>query len=643
VAPSLGRGARSVMRPPEFVRPKLAPDPLGRTRPSRLLASSPPLEASGSTGARRASVQRSRALGVSLGPQPRSRATSPPGQTRVHMQHDDGTILLRRRAMACALGLMLAGLAVGLLVSPLHSTMYDTDVMMQVTQNLLTKASFQVPSDGFNGPYSTYGLGMSLVFMVPYLLASLLHQDVVDWMLLSGPVLFALTMAAVFWLTTGCGATRRQAVVTTLLVGFGTLLLPYVPTGLSELGVGLGIAVGLASLTAVPRNPKRAGALVGAAAGLTALMRVDSLLLVVPILAVGAWLLDGRRRQALLAFGAGAAPWLLAVAAYNMLRFGAPWRLGYEGTAVFNHSPLVGSYGLLLSPGRGLVWYVPLVLVAMLGFPRALRRFPTLTAVALALILIRFPVYGAFWAWTGGPGVWGPRYLAPAMPALALGILEVIRGFRVLPSAMRVAVIAVATVSVLVQVPGTLINPSDNRLNIASALTMDTPNRWDILRPDIVARGDQYVLNWGYFPIPEVTNELLHRQYIVTRFFPNDWLEPGPWWGRGQTADKRAKGDPAAIMLLTSLLFLGLGCAWTMSREDRQRLAFRPQSAFEVNGGTPGWKPARNGRAGQGLGVFDTGPRAQRRDPAGSERSRHIPEAQEQVLIVQTGETLRPL
>jgi hypothetical protein len=192
-------------------------------------------------------------------------------------------------------------------------------------------------------------------------------------------------------------------------------------------------------------------------------------------------------------------------------------------------------------------------------------------------------------------------------------------------------------------VPGTLINPSDNRLNIASALTMDTPNRWDILRPDIVARGDQYVLNWGYFPIPEVTNELLHRQYIVTRFFPNDWLEPGPWWGRGQTADKRAKGDPAAIMLLTSLLFLGLGCAWTMSREDRQRLAFRPQSAFEVNGGTPGWKPARNGRAGQGLGVFDTGPRAQRRDPAGSERSRHIPEAQEQVLIVQTGETLRPL
>jgi hypothetical protein len=481
-----------------------------------------------------------------------------------------GAILLHRRVMACALGVALAGLAVGVLVSPLHSTMYDTDVMMQVTQNLLTKASFQVPSDGFNGPYSTYGLGMSLVFIVPYLLASLVHGDVVSWMLLSGPVLFALTLVAVFWLTIGCGATRRQGVVTSLLVGFGTLLLPYVPTGLSELGVGLGIAVGLASLTAVPRDPKRAGAVAGAAAGLTALMRADSLLLVVPILAVGAWLLGGRRRPALLAFVAGATPLLLTVAAYNMLRFGAPWRLGYEGMTVFNHPLLAGLYGLLLSPGAGLVWYVPLVLVAMLGFPRALRRYPTLTVVALALILIRIPVYGSFWAWQGGPGVWGPRYLAPAMPALALGILEVIRGFRELPSAIRVAVIAVATVSVLVQLPGTLVAPTATRLSTASvSIVKDLPWFSDWTRPDIVARGDQYAFDWGYFPIPEETNALLHRQYVVSRFFPDAWLAPGPF-GRAPAGETRT-ADPVGIMLLTSLFFIGLGCAWIMSREPRER------------------------------------------------------------------------
>jgi hypothetical protein len=398
-------------------------------------------------------------------------------------------------------------------------------------------------------------------------------------MLLSTSVLFALTLAAVFWLTIGCGATRRQGVVTTLLVGFGTLLLPYVPTGLSELGVGLGIAVGLASLTAVPRNPKPAGALAGAAAGLAALMRADSLLLVVPILAVGAWLLDGRRRQALLAFGVGATPWLLTVAAYNMLRYGAPWRLGYEGMTVFNHPLLAGFYGLLLSPGAGLVWYVPLVLVAMLGFPRALRRIPTLTVVALALFLIRIPVYGSFWAWTGGPGVWGPRYLAPAMPALALGILEVIRGFRILPSVMRVVVIAVATLSVLVQLPGTLVASTATRLSTASvSVVIHLPWFTDWTRPDVVARGDQYAFDWGYFPIPEETNALLHRQYIVSRFFPNAWLEPGPF-GRAPAGETKA-ADLVGITLLTSLFSTGLGCAWIMSREDRQRRPSGPADAL---------------------------------------------------------------
>ena len=583
VAPSPGGSdPRSVRHSPEFVRPRLAPDPAGRKGPSPHLASSLPWEAPRRARVPPASSRGSRAPGMSLGPQPRSRAARPSGHTWAHLRKDHrtivfhwlaaagGTTALYWRAVACALGLMLVGLSVGTLVTPRISTMYDTDIMMLVTQNLLTKGSFQVPPDGFNGPYSTYGFGMSLVYVVPYLLASHLHRDVVSWMLLSGPVLFALTLSALLWLTVGCGATRRQGVVTTLLVGFGTLLVAYVPTGLSELGVALGIAVGLASLTAVPRDPKRAGAVAGAAAGLTVLMRADSLLLVVPILAVGAWVLGGRRRLPLLAFGAGAAPWLLMVAAYNVLRFGAPWRLGYEGTAVFDHSLLAGLYGLVLSPGRGLVWYVPLVLVAMLGFPRALRRFPTLTVVALALILVRIPVYGTFWAWTGGPGVWGPRYLAPAMPALAPGILEVIRRFRMLPSPSRVVVIAVATVSVLVQLPGTLVNPSEDPANVASARAWaGLPHRWDILKPEVVARGDVYFFDWSYFSIAGEMNELLHRQYLESRFFPGGWLEPGPW-GRGPTADNSPQPGPGTTMLLASLLFVGLGFAWLMSREARQ-------------------------------------------------------------------------
>jgi hypothetical protein len=120
----------------------------------------------------------------------------------------------------------------------------------------------------------------------------------------------------------------------------------------------------------------------------------------------------------------------------------------------------------------------------------------------------------------------------------------------------------------------------------------------------------------------------------VTRFFPTDLREPGPWAEFGPPVADRAKGEPVAVMLLTSLFFVGLGSAWIMSREERQRPAFRPRSAFEANGATPVWRAAPNGTAGQSSVAFHAGPGGERSDPAGSERSRHTPDGEEQVLIV---------
>jgi hypothetical protein len=147
----------------------------------------------------------------------------------------------------------------------------------------------------------------------------------------------------------------------------------------------------------------------------------------------------------------------------------------------------------------------------------------------------------------------------------------VIRRFRTLPSPSRVVVVAVATLSILVQVPGTLVNPSDDHANVASTSAWaGLAHRWDILKPDVVAHGDVYFFDWSYFSIADEANELLHRQYVASRFFPSGWLEPGAW-GRGPTADNRPQPGPGTTMLLASLLFIGLGVAWLMSREAHQR------------------------------------------------------------------------
>src|SRR5215211_6484373 len=138
------------------------------------------------------------------------------------------TSLRAWRTIGCGLGLALVGLAAGLLLSPRQSFFYDTSIMVDVTHSMLTDGTFRVTGDawGINTPYASYGLGMSLLFAPPYWVAQHVHRDPSTWVMASTTVIFALTLLAVFWLTLGCGATRRQGAITSLLVGFGTLLLP---------------------------------------------------------------------------------------------------------------------------------------------------------------------------------------------------------------------------------------------------------------------------------------------------------------------------------------------------------------------------------------------------------------------------------
>ncbi len=131
--------------------------------------------------------------------------------------------------------------------------------------------------------------------------------------------------------------------------------------------------------------------------------------------------------------GGGALP-ALALAAYNQACFGSPFALssGHEANAAYvelaRHGlfgvgtpTLSGLLGLMLSPARGLLVWVPVVALAAVGLGRHSESdgeertapAPTLTLVlaplALALAMSGYP------NWHGG---WfpGPRYLLPTLP-----------------------------------------------------------------------------------------------------------------------------------------------------------------------------------------------------------------------------------
>jgi hypothetical protein len=133
----------------------------------------------------------------------------------------------------------------------------------------------------------------------------------------------------------------------------------------------------------------------------------------------------------LLPIAAGGALPALILAAYDTVCFGGPFALssGFERAAAFRGLAASGLFGiglpspsvllqLLLDPSKGLLVFVPLLLLWPWAFPAARGRVSREGGLALALVPLSLLVlYAGYPNWHGGFTV-GPRYLVAALPFL---------------------------------------------------------------------------------------------------------------------------------------------------------------------------------------------------------------------------------
>ncbi len=78
-----------------------------------------------------------------------------------------------------------------------------------------------------------------------------------------------------------------------------------------------------------------------------------------------------------------------------------------------------GIAGLLAGPARGLIWYSPILLLAIPGSRWFWRNERLVLIFSLTLAAIYVLFYGKWYMWHGGYS-WGPRFLVPVVPFLAL-------------------------------------------------------------------------------------------------------------------------------------------------------------------------------------------------------------------------------
>lgn len=294
--------------------------------------------------------------------------------------------------------------------------------------------------------YSRKGLGMTLLAVLLIWPAKFWPAvGLVHAALLLNPLLTAWTGGLVFRTGRRLSWNRSTAVATALIFGLATLAWPYTQTFFSEPVSGFGLYAAFYGLLSYMQTARKRYLLAGGLAwGIAYLARVANLvtlplyLAAVVVAVLAAPPLEDRDRGPRPHSVGGMAQVLLfdhwrplvsfltpiVVAGlvslwWNWARFGSIWDSGYVETERFNGVWWFGVVGLVAGPARGLLWYSPALLLAGPGGVWFWRHARGVLYFCLALSVLTIALYGKWYMWHGGYS-WGPRFIVPLMPFLAL-------------------------------------------------------------------------------------------------------------------------------------------------------------------------------------------------------------------------------
>jgi hypothetical protein len=341
------------------------------------------------------------------------------------------------------------------------------------------------------------------------------------------PFAAALAAAAMFGIVL---LTRRSVPWAIAIAGAFTvasIAWPYSKIGM-DTTLMLGVTLSLLAAVVASRSPRPlTWAAAGAAIGLAAASKPYGLLVAAPamLLLWELWRAADRRTRVRLAaalFGV-LALWLALIAHHNWVRHGAIDDFGAAPYTATGWAP-VNFVGFLFSPGKGLAFYSPLIVLGLLGLPRLWRaeRSLALALIAMVVVGIALPAIPNYWT----DEAWGPRYVVPVA-----GLLLIPIAWWSTTRLRRAVTVGIAAVAIFVQVVGVAV-PTDYYIRV-------TPPQHSLLGLERSIAGLPYVPQGpplGHDParwVPELspivfqanvlwstTRETLGASAIVVRYEP---------------------------------------------------------------------------------------------------------------------------
>jgi len=325
--------------------------------------------------------------------------------------------------------------------------------------------------------YSYYGMFVPFLYL-PFYLAGLLaaffvpgiHPDyaTVFFVSLANCFVTALTCLYVFLFSYRFSGSRRLSFFAALIFGFGTFVFAYAAkSGFSEPILGLSLFAACYHAYVFREGSPRIHLIIsGIYAGIAL---TTKFYIVFSIFILGLYILyiikDRRERlKDLAAFAVSFGFFALVFLFFNWFRFGSIFETGYTTPEVLGPQDLYlrmydGSiintigriFALLLSPGKGLVFYAPVILLAIAGFSGFFKRHRDEALLFLGMFLVSFGLIMSLTIWHGGG--WGSRYLYQVVPFIVIPALMIPSG-ETLIRRLKVFLI----LGLLVQFPSIIMN-----------------------------------------------------------------------------------------------------------------------------------------------------------------------------------------
>ncbi len=241
--------------------------------------------------------------------------------------------------------------------------------------------------------------------------------------------------------------------------------------------------------------------------------------------------------QAVAAGGIALGGWLL-LQGFNGLRFGVDLTSGYgdqsEGVK-FTTPLLVGLHGLLFSPGKGLFFFSPALVLGVWGWCRIPAAYRWIRNLAIASYLPFFLGMAMWQNWDGG-WCWGPRHIVQIGPPIMLGAVFLFWG--PVSFAARISRSAILAVAVFVQIYGSTQNPLDYYREYFSTYRDGTYHRVNLTPNQLASISDHFLLiamDSERRPIGETDPRAFPAPMIDSIYLPQhtQWASYAEMWRLG--------------------------------------------------------------------------------------------------------------